>query len=310
MKDGMILQLDSIKKVYRPGSGVFGINMNIHSGEIHGFLGQNGAGKTTTMKCIMGLISYDAGSMSMFGEEYNPGNWKLKTRIGFMPEILTFPPYLTALEVMLTYGRIRGIEKGTLAFQAEILLEKVGLTEVKHGKVGAFSKGTISKLGIAFSMIGNPDLLILDEPTSGLDPVSKAAIHRLFKEIVKDGKTIVLSSHQLQDVENLCDSVTVINRGLTVAEGPTEMLRKKGGVISYRAEFSKVDNRLLSGLSSLEGVTSVDEIEGKNMVRVIVEGERDVREMLAKEAVALGNAMLSCEEEKETLEELFFQLIT
>lgn len=309
MNNNIILQLDGIKKVYRGGYGIFGINMNIHSGGIHGFLGQNGAGKTTTMKCIMGLISYDSGSMRMFGEEYKPGNWKLKARIGFMPEILAFPPYLTALEVMLIYGRIRGVEKSALKSQAEVLLEKVGLIEVKNRKVGTFSKGMNSRLGIAFSMNGNPDILILDEPTSGLDPVSKTAILKLFKEIENEGKTIVLSSHQLQDVENLCGSVTVINRGLTVAEGPTEMLRKKDGATSYRAEFSKVDTRLLSGLRSLEGVASVNEIEGKNMVRVVVAGEKDIREMLAKEAVALGNAMLSCEEEKKTLEELFFQLI-
>ena len=101
MNNNIILQLDSIKKVYRGGYGIFGINMNIHSGGIHGFLGQNGAGKTTTMKCIMGLISYDSGSMRMFGEEYKPDNWKLKARIGFMPEIVAFPPYLTAWKSFL-----------------------------------------------------------------------------------------------------------------------------------------------------------------------------------------------------------------
>lgn len=308
MADSM-LTVSSLKKIYSGGSGISGIDLEIRKGTIHGFLGQNGAGKSTTMKCIMGLVRVDSGSMSIGGEPYVPGDTMKRNRIGFLPEFPSYPSYMTPEECLIVFGRIRGLGNSSLKEETIRLLETVGLSDVRHKRLSTFSKGMSAKFGIAFALLGNPELLILDEPTSSLDPVVRATVQKLFRKLVSEGHTILLSSHQIGEVQEICHEVTVINKGKTVAAGPVEDLRTQQHGRSYLAEFTQLDSGLLEKLRALEGVVSADAVEEKGKTRIRVEGSGDYRPVFARAAFASGSMMIGCDEEKKSLEELFFNII-
>ncbi len=306
-----ILVLDHLKKLYKKGGGIRDINMHIKPHTIHGFLGLNGAGKTTTMKCIMGLLNIDSGSMFYDGEEYVPSNPNDKKNIGFSPELPSYPPYFTGEEIMRVYGRIKGLSKDIIARETMDILRLVGLESSSHKKVGKYSRGMQAKLGVAVAMLGDPDLLILDEPTSGMDASGAANIRDLFNELKKSGKTIMLSSHLLFEVQSICDNVTIINAGKTIIEGATEdIISNHTKEIKYTAEFNSINNKLIEELLKLDGVTGYDSIGGNKIsVTVVPNGRNDIREQIALVAQRNGIVMLTCTQEYSNLEQIFLKIV-
>ena len=198
------------------------VDLKIHANEIFGLLGPNGSGKSTIIKMILGLLHKTRGTLTVFGRP--PTDVMIKKRIGFLPEESYLYQYLNARETLDYYARLFGLDRRTRRRRIDELLDMVGLSHVAHRPLGEFSKGMARRIGLAQALINDPDLLILDEPTSGLDPIGTRQVKDLIIELGKRGKTILLSSHLLADVEDVCDRMVILYAGKIRAEGTADEL--------------------------------------------------------------------------------------
>lgn len=196
---------------------VDGIDFEIRPNELFGLLGPNGSGKSTTIKLILGLLRKTRGKLLVLGQD--PGNVKVKAQIGYLPEESYLYRFLTAHETLDYYAKLFGLDRGTRRRRSGELLEMVGLDRLGHRQVGEFSKGMARRLGIAQALINDPAFLILDEPTSGLDPIGTRQVKDLLLDLKRRGKTILLSSHLLADVEDVCDRMVILYGGKIHAQG-------------------------------------------------------------------------------------------
>jgi len=196
---------------------VDGLNLKVRTNEVYGFLGPNGSGKTTTLKMLLGLLHPTKGkALVLEGDATDP---QINRRIGFLPEESYLYKYLTARETLDFYGQLFKLPARVRKMRIEALLDMVGLKAVANRTVGTFSKGMARRIGLAQALINDPELLILDEPTTGLDPLGTRQIKDLIIELAKRGKTVVLCSHLLADVEDVCDRIAILYGGRIQAEG-------------------------------------------------------------------------------------------
>ncbi len=210
---------------HRPkAKAVDSISFQVQKGEIIGFLGPNGSGKSTTIKMMLNLLYPTSGKLTLFGKDSS--NVDIKAKIGYLPEESYLYKYLTAEESLHFYGRLFGLPSAEIKKRTTELLEMVGLTHIQKRMVGEFSKGMARRIGVAQSLINNPELLILDEPTSGLDPLGCAEIKDLIVLLKSIGKTVLVCSHLLSDIENVCDRVIILYGGKIVSEGKLSELLK------------------------------------------------------------------------------------
>ena len=198
------------------------IDFHIGQHEIFGLLGPNGSGKSTTIKMILGLLRPTRGRLQVLGHE--PDDVRVKARIGYLPEESYLYRFLNPMETLDYYGKLFGLERRLRRRRCEELLEMVGLHQVGHRPVGEFSKGMARRLGLAQALINDPEFLILDEPTSGLDPIGTRQVKDLLVELGRRGKTILLSSHLLADVEDVCHRMVVLYGGRIRASGTGDSL--------------------------------------------------------------------------------------
>ena len=228
---GPVISVRGLKKTFRDFWGrpkvdaLRGIDLEIRKGEIFGLLGPNGSGKSTTIKILLGLLHASGGEVSVLGR--HPSSVRAKERIGYLPEETYVYSYLTPRETLMFYGRLFDMSGSEIRERTRQLLEMVGLTHVSERQVGEFSKGMARRTGLAQALINDPDLVILDEPTSGLDPIGCRQVKDLMLELAKNGKTILLSSHLLADVEDVCDRVAILFNGEIRAEGKVRDLLQK-----------------------------------------------------------------------------------
>ncbi|MEG6513874.1 ABC transporter ATP-binding protein [Desulforamulus ruminis] len=216
-----ILEVRSINKSYGNFSAVNGISFQIPRGEIFTLLGHNGAGKSTLIKMILGLVSPDAGELVIDGCTYEQNLLKIKRKVGYLPERMNFYDNLTAWETLQFYAQIKGLGKE----RCKEVLEEVGLKEAMHKRVGTYSKGMQQRLGLAQAIIHRPQLLILDEPTTGLDPSGVWWLKKMIRDWNRSGTTVLFSSHNLDDVEELAHRVAILCRGQMVAAGTIRQLQ-------------------------------------------------------------------------------------
>lgn len=202
-----MLECKGLKKSYKDRCVVNNLSFKIEKGEIFAFLGSNGAGKTTTIKMILGLVQKDGGEIII--DE--------NVKIGYSPETPYFPPFLTGREVLRYYYDIEKFDRRTREDNISELLSEVGLEDSKT-RVKNYSKGMLQRLALAQSLLGNPDLLILDEPTAGLDAMGRIEIIALLAKLKKAGKTIIINSHILSDIERICDRGIIIRNGICLRQ--------------------------------------------------------------------------------------------
>ena len=201
------------------------LNLRIEHNEVYGLLGPNGSGKSTTIKMLLSLLHPTKGKAFILGGE--SGNIKISERIGFLPEESYLYKYLSARETLAFYGHLFGIPTKVLNTRIDSLLDMVGLSAVANRPVGTFSKGMQRRIGLAQALINDPDILILDEPTSGLDPIGAKQIKDLIKHLADRGKTVLMCSHLLADVEDVCDRICVLYGGKVQCEGKVRELLKQ-----------------------------------------------------------------------------------
>lgn len=201
------------------------LNLQVRCNEVFGLLGPNGSGKSTTLKLLLGLLYPTKGRAVVLGGD--SANTKISAKIGFLPEESYLYKYLNARETLDFYGRLFGLPARVRKSRIEALLDMTGLKAVANRPVGTFSKGMARRIGIAQALINDPELLILDEPTTGLDPIGTRQIKDLVLQLAKRGKTILLCSHLLADVEDICDRIAILYGGKIQAEGRVEQLLRK-----------------------------------------------------------------------------------
>ena len=201
------------------------LNLKVYAGEVFGFLGPNGAGKTTTMNVLLGFVNATSGSASLF--EVDVRQPIARQRIGYLPELTYYYKFLTAEEILRFYGKIFKVPSGELSTRIDRLLKLVELEHARKRPIKTYSKGMQQRVGLAQALINDPDLLILDEPTSGLDPIGRMKVREIIQRLKEAGKTVFFSSHELGEVETVCDRVAIINQGELKVEGRVADLVQK-----------------------------------------------------------------------------------
>lgn len=194
-----------------------GITLDVNEGEVFGFLGPNGSGKTTTMLVLLGFIEPDSGHARIFGEDVR--NRIARERIGYLPEKAETYPFLTGRELLHMAGCLFKMQRILLKKRAEELLEQVRLSEAADRRIATYSRGMLQRVGLAQALINDPDILILDEPTGGMDPLGRMEIRRIIAGLRDRGKTVFFSSHELSEVELVCDHIAIIANGRIAACG-------------------------------------------------------------------------------------------
>ncbi|ODS32822.1 MAG: ABC transporter ATP-binding component [Candidatus Scalindua rubra] len=232
MDNNIAIKTENLTKVYKSFLGrkkvlaLDKLNIDIQKGEIFGLLGPNGSGKTTTLKLLLGLIFPTEGKAYVLGKTAN--DVAVKSRIGFLPEESCFYRFLNADETLDFYGQLFRIPRKERKFRINKLIEQMGLEFARERPLGQYSKGMLRRIGIAQALINDPALIILDEPTSGLDPVGTKETKDIILTLKKQGKTILLCSHLLSDVQDICDRVAILDKGkLQIAGAINELLSCK-----------------------------------------------------------------------------------
>ena len=194
-----------------------GLDLEVRAGEVFGFLGPNGAGKTTTMNVLLGFVPPTGGTASLFGIDVRQPI--ARQRIGYLPELTYYYKFLTAEELLHFYAKIFGIERAEANRRIADLLKLVELEHAAKRPIKSYSKGMQQRVGLAQALINNPDLLVLDEPTSGLDPLGRMKVREIIQRLKNEGKTVFFSSHELGEVETVCDRVAIVHQGELKAVG-------------------------------------------------------------------------------------------
>lgn len=210
------------------------LDLEVAEGHVYGLLGPNGSGKSTTLKILLGLVTPTKGETRIFGEDSR--DYRSHREVGFLPENPYFYKFLTAEETLQFYGKICGLGGKKLEGRISELLALVGMEDARHRRVGGYSKGMLQRIGLAQAMIQDPRLLVLDEPTAGVDPVGSRQIRDIILEMKKRGKTVLLTSHLLEQVQEVCDVVGIMSRGVMLREGRLDELITVGGQTEYVVE--------------------------------------------------------------------------
>lgn len=303
-----LLQLDGLSKTFRVGllgrqvQAVRNVSLQVQPGQSVGYLGPNGSGKTTSIKCILGLIQPSAGQIRLFGRP--SADPMARARVGYLPEAPYFYDYLTPTEVLEYVGKLYGLEAKLRGQRTQTLLAKVGLEHAARRPLRGFSKGMLQRVGLAQSLMADPDLLIYDEPMSGLDPMGRKEVRELMAELRAQGKTLFFSSHVLADVEALCDSVCILDRGEVVAQGTLAELLKTDQLESEAVlELPVEPTAREAALAALAGVPGSALHPTPDRVRMVV--PNDAVPQLCRTADACGARLRELSPRRDSLEELF-----
>lgn len=298
----MSIEVKNLLKLYGEQKAVNHISFKIDKGEIVGFLGPNGAGKSTTMKIITGYLKQSGGDAFVCGINVADDPLEIKKKIGYLPELNALYYEMYVREYLSFIAEVHKIDNPKS--KIETVIELTGLKSESKKKIGQLSKGYKQRVGLAASLIHDPEVLILDEPTSGLDPNQIIEIREVIKKQGKD-KTVLFSSHILQEVEAICDRVIIINKGEIVADDKLINLRNRSASTLIKVCFKEqVDKSMLQNLSAAKSVTDNDE----SSWLFETENPEQLRKQILEVSLQLNLNIVSLQSENKSLEEVFRSL--
>jgi ABC-2 type transport system ATP-binding protein len=302
MTDDIVLEARNLTKRYGDTAAVNGINLSVRKGETFGLLGPNGAGKTTTILMLLGLSEVTEGTARVLGLDPVRAPLAVKRRVGYLPDSVGFYDNLTADENLRYTARLMQIPAAERGPRIGAALDRVGLADVTHKRVGAFSRGMRQRLGIAELLMKRADIAILDEPTSGLDPQATTELLAIIRGLKSDGVTVMLSSHLLDQVQSICDRVALFNVGQIALVGTVPELARQvlGG--GYVVEIEAEGAGLVSELNKLPGVFEVKDVAPG---RLRLSTDRDIRPEAAAVVVRAGGRLTRLALEEASLETIY-----
>jgi len=302
-----VVETKDLSKRYREKLAVNTLNLTIEEGEVFGFLGPNGAGKTTTILMLLGLTEPTSGKVTVCGFNPTSQSIEVKKRVGYLPESPGFYDDISARENLLYMARLNRIPEDEARRRATEVLDQVGLADDSRRLVKEFSRGMKQRLGIAEVLVKKPTAVILDEPTLGLDPDGAIRILELIKLLNRDhGLTVMLSSHQLQQVQQICSRVGIIVKGKLIVQGEMDKLGKailKGREWNFLLEASGNSEGFER---ELQGITGIDEVE-KRSLGWFLRCTQDVRGEIVAAVSRRGLNLLQLRSEDPTLEEIYLK---
>lgn len=295
---------EHLRKSFGPVLAVDDVSITIPEGDIYGFLGPNGAGKTTTIRMITGVLIPDAGSVQILGTDVQREPLIAKLKLGVIPENSTVYSDLSAEQNLIISGKFYGMDRAVLRKRAGEILERLGLTARKDDYVRTFSKGMRQRISIGCAIVHSPPVLILDEPTTGLDVYSRRLVLDTIREMNQEGSTILLTTHNIEEANALCSTISVINRGRIVATESPERLKKTFDTSRY-VEVA-FEQAVEAGLFSAPGITRVESWGDK--WRIFTENPDAAVKYLAYLAEQEHLTIVSIATSNPTLEEAFVRL--
>jgi ABC-2 type transport system ATP-binding protein len=302
-----VIETQKLSKVYEAAiksndvHALKDLNLQIHEGEIFAYLGPNGSGKTTTIKLLLSLIFPTSGTIKIMGREDIASN-DIRRQIGYLPEGAYYPDFLRGEEVLSFYGRLYGLGGRDLKRRIDLVLAEVGMEKARKRMVRGYSKGMRQRIGLAQALISDPQILILDEPTTGLDPIARKEIRDILGSLRDRGKTLLVSSHELLEVELISDRVGILYDGeLKMIGSLQELLTDRDVTIEVRGMTSATMEKMANAKIQVE-----DRVGGKTLLRV-------PSELPVFEALQLCQSeqlkLVAVAPRRETLEELFVRVV-
>ena len=310
-----MIRVERLTKYYGTNVGVRNLDFGVEKGEILGFLGPNGAGKTTTMKMLTCYLPPTAGTAKIFGHDIIEESMAVRRRTGYLPERNPLYGDMSVRGYLEFAADLKGVPASRRRAEVDRSIERCGLEAVPRRTISKLSKGYQQRVGIAQAILNDPELLILDEPTLGLDPKQIIEIRRLIQSLGGD-KTVILSSHILPEVSQVCNRVIIINRGELVAVDTPDNLRArlmKSSRLRVKVRDGAASGRAAALVGGIDGVLLAREEsagDGVRSLEVECASDRDVRDEIARTLVTAGVPLLELRAEELSLEDIFLQLVT
>ena len=299
-----IIEVSNLTKFYRNFKALDSVSLSVDRGWVYGYLGPNGAGKTTTIRTMLGLLRPDEGDVEILGFRPLKDPVKALQRVGYAPELPRLQPFFNGEQLLDFTAKMFRITSQTRKERVKELLELVGLREAAKKRVGKYSKGMIQRLSLALALVNDPRVLIMDEPTIGMDPEATVHFRKLFVNLSKEGKTVFISSHLLDEVQRICTHVGIINKGKIVFTGPIgQVLEAFTQRWVVEAELERVTPEITASLQGLDYVENV-RVDG-NKLLIELKEKKDLRGEISSEIFKRGGVLLSLNLHRVTLEDAY-----
>jgi ABC-2 type transport system ATP-binding protein len=303
------IRTENLTKDFNGFRALDNLNLIVKKNSFMGFLGPNGAGKTTTIKILTNLLIATSGSANLNGIDVTREPKAALANVGAVVETPEFYPYLTPMETLAYMGELSGMSHEDIKSRTKEVLEIVKMTEWADKRIGKFSKGMKQRIAIAQAILHEPPIIILDEPTSGLDPRGMFEVREILAELKKQDYTVLMSSHQLNEVQEICDNVALINQGKLLKNGPVDEL--VASTNSRRLEVKvkqRVTTELLAKISPLDSISELEPV-GENIFVLSLSGGDDAQANLLRDLLGLDLRVISFKESGVALENLYMSLI-
>jgi ABC-2 type transport system ATP-binding protein len=290
------IEVKQILKAYGNRAAVNNVSFDVNQGEIFGLIGPNGAGKTTTIRMMMDIIKPDSGEIKVMGEKLNDGS---KNKIGYLPEERGLYKKMSVMDTIIYFASLKGVDKVTARKRGEEMLKRADLLPHKNKRIEELSRGMGQIIQVIITTIHEPDLIILDEPFSGLDPVNTQLLKDMIRELKNRGKTIIMSTHLMNDIEELCDRLLMINKGRAVLYGSVAEVKSK-----YRNNAVLIETK--GDLTGIEGVTGITPHNGALELKL---DENTTPQMVLERLVKKGIVINRFELSMPSLTEIFIKVV-
>ena len=290
------IEVKQILKAYGNRAAVNNVSFDVNQGEIFGLIGPNGAGKTTTIRMMMDIIKPDSGEIKVMGEKLNDGS---KNKIGYLPEERGLYKKMSVMDTIIYFASLKGVDKVTARKRGEEMLKRADLLPHQNKRIEELSRGMGQIIQVIITTIHEPDLIILDEPFSGLDPVNTQLLKDMIRELKNRGKTIIMSTHLMNDIEELCDRLLMINKGRAVLYGSVAEVKSK-----YRNNAVLIETK--GDLTGIEGVTGITPHSGALELKL---DENTTPQMVLERLVKKGIVINRFELSMPSLTEIFIKVV-